>query len=245
MNASKLTHDRTKSMFTTLHNAGSVGKSTALISLMEYFKSKGIAAKTSTGDINHQDLTSKYGGESYDIRVDKDKFLNSVDTKTTKIIVDTPSAFVDTFIELFGDVNILLEGFGMYDTMPYFLIPVATHDKCFQNLTKIESLFNEVTADYRLIFVLNEGLMNKSEKDSIKNDFFNHSFVKDSLSSGKGTIFTITTVFTPEMAETLKKEDVAKVIAKDSKTNPHTKVLMFSFLNNSNKQWETILGTTE
>ena len=50
---------------------------------------------------------------------------------------------------------------------------------------------------------------------------------------------------TPEMAETLKKEDVAKVIAKDSKTNPHTKVLMFSFLNNSNKQWETILGTTE
>lgn len=232
-----LPHNREKNIYIPFSTVGSVGKTTWVTAAVESIYKHGMTPKVFTGDINHNELVNLYGATNFDVNNDSTAFINTAQSESKHTFVDTPAGFVDTFTEIFGDIDTVLSAFEMADSMPYFVIPVATQDKCIKNLSKIENLFSEVEGDYRIIFVLNEGLMTDAGKTVY--DFNVHDFVKRTHTAQLATTMHITTKFTPEFTTLLKETRLPEFLRGNGSLMLRT--LGNDFMKKTDKQFTEIM----
>jgi|GEM_PF-2827207 len=239
-NAQHLPHTRSKEIVTPLGIAGGVGKTTFMIAAIEAYINHGGQPAVFTGDINHNELVRLFNATSFDVRTDGSSYINAAQANALKIFIDTPAAFVDIFNDIFGNVDTVLAAWEMADAMPFFVIPVATNDKCIKTLSRVATLFSDVSGDYRFIFALNEGLM--TDKAKLLKDFYAHDFVQAEVAAGRATTVKITTKFTPAFSAILKDQSLRQFIKGDG--NLMEKVLAHDFLRKTDDQFTSILKLT-
>jgi hypothetical protein len=167
--AQQLNHTRNSTTIIPLHNAGGIGKTTFMIAAIEACFHHGVKPAIFTGDSNHNELARLYKATGFDVRIDGTAFINALSAPEKNIFIDTPAAFVDIFNDIFGNIDTVLTACEIADTMPVFLIPVATLDKCIKTINRVGSLFHDVSGDYRIIYALNEGLM--TDKNTLISEF--------------------------------------------------------------------------
>lgn len=241
--ARHLKHNRKKASVITLHNAGGVGKTTTEIALIEACLHHGVEPAIFSGDKNHTELVRIYGDKAnnFDVRTNPSAFINAIQSQNKITAIDTPSAFVDIWSETLGDVDTVLIAHEMEDDMPFFMIPIATGDKCIKTINRIASLFSDVQGDYRIIYVLNEGLMSTNGvKESLLKEFHSNKSVISNIESGRAATLTIETKFTSAFAEIVKTQRLREFI--DTKGNLMERVLAHKFLRETDDQFAQILG---
>ncbi len=242
-NAKHLKHNRSKSTVITLHNAGGVSKTTSQIGLIEACIHHGVDPAIFSGDKNHTELVRIYGDKAYnfDVRTNPSAFINAIQSPNKVTAIDTPSAFVDVFNEIFGDVDTVLDAHEEEDDMPFYVIPIATSDKCMKAVNRIASLFNGAQGDYRMIYVLNEGLMDvNGVKESLLQEFYANKSVISNLESGRATTLRITTKFTAKFSDIMKTQRLREFI--ETKGDLMERTLARKFLRETDDQFGQILG---
>lgn len=236
--AQPLNHTRNSTTVIPLHNAGGIGKTTLMIAAIEACFHHGVKPAISTGDANHNELSRLYKATSFDVRIDGTAFINALSAPEKINFIDTPAAFVDIFNDIFGNIDTVLTACEIANTMPAFLIPVATLDKCIKTINRVGSLFNEVTGDYRIIYALNEGLM--TDKNTLIADFQANDEVQREIASGRATVIRNTTKFTPPFSQTVKTQKLRPITTGNG--NLMEKVLALDFLNKTDEQFAKVLG---
>jgi hypothetical protein len=242
-NAKYLKHNRSKASVITLHNAGGVGKTTAEIALIEACFHRKVDPAIFSGDKNHTELVRIYGDKAhnFDVRTNASAFINALQSPNKVTAIDTPSAFVDVFNEIFGDVDSVLDAHEMMDDMPFYMIPVATNDKCIKSINRIASLFSGAKGDYRMIYVLNEGLMSTNGvKEELLQEFFTNKAVIANLESGKATTLRVETKFTSKFSDIMKTQRLREFV--ETKGDLMERVLAHKFLRETDDQFAQILG---
>lgn len=245
-NAKHLKHNRSKCSVITLHNAGGVGKTTSEIALIEACFHRGIEPAIYSGDKNHTELVRVYGekAHNFDVRTNPSAFINALESPNKVTAIDTPSAFVDIWSETLGDVDTVLSTHEMVDDMPFYMIPIATPDKCIKAVNRIASLFSGAQGDYRIIYVLNEGLMSTNGvKESLLQEFFSNKAVIANLESGRATTLRIETKFTSKFSDIMKTQRLRDFI--NTKGDLMERALAHKFLRETDDQFAQILGLPE
>jgi len=237
-NATPLKHDRRKAVYIPLHNAGGIGKTTTLIAAIEACYHHGEEPAVFTGDVNHNELIRLFGATGFDVVTDGPAFINAIQAPKKYIFIDTPAAFVNIFTDVFGDVNTNNMACEMEDAMPFYIVPIATNDKCIKTLDRIASLWHDVETDYRFIFCLNEGLM--TNKATLLEEFYAHPFVQKQLEAGKATTVRITTKFTPSFSNVVKTRRLREFLKEQGSL--HDRVLGHDFIRKTDDQFANILG---
>ncbi|VTU34492.1 hypothetical protein [Variovorax sp. RA8] len=233
-----LPHSRSKYAVIPVSNVGDVGKSTAMIALIEACMHHQVPVAIFSGDKDHTELLEVYGakGKTFDIRKDKSSFINALQSPEKVIAIDTPAAFIDVLYDTFEDMDTLLSSFEMFDTMPLFMVPIAT-DKCLESVKRLAQLLAGVEGEYRIIYMMNEGKM--TNKAALLKAFDDCKQAQNELTSGRAVKLRITTKFTAEFQLVVKTQRLRNFI--QTPANGMELVLAHDFLRKTDDQFAGVL----
>lgn len=169
---------------TSLNNAGGVGKSTLLESIVELLDFNEVSRHFASLDPKHGGYTLEKFGQrdghgnplpnneqdpavgvklynGFDER-ERGAYVNQLSAKAEFIAVDTPSEFIDFLLKnvFNGSVQSFVDAHENNNVIPKFVIPY-TEDKCMLSVQELEQAFSSVSTKLPIhfIIVLNKGLM--------------------------------------------------------------------------------------
>lgn len=228
-----------KKLIMTISNEGSAGKTMIAKLIKEALMRRGIPHATYLCDKDHTELIQTYGDEVkfFDLREDSEALINSLAEDVEYILVDFPASSYDELYKIFGSMKVFIGSFAAFDAKPYFATPVAT-DKSILSINRLASLLQDVDDSFNIVYVMNEGLM--KNKGEIYEAFDSNPNVTQQLADGTACQVSITTKFTPNFSNIVKKEKLREYLTKPS--NPMDKVLMLDLLRQSDAQFGEAFG---
>lgn len=229
-----------KKVILTISNEGSASKTTIAKLIKEAYIYHKVDHLTLLCDKDHTELLETYGSkdvQSFDIRTNKEAFINCSLETSSDVIADFPASSIDELYRVFGDMNAFIESFKAFGAMLYFVVPVIS-DKSILSIERFAELLEGIDDGYQFVFVLNEGLM--TNKNAITQAFHANKFVKSSIADWKAQVVTINTIFTSGFSQIVKTQKLRQFLTQ--KSNPMDKILMMNLLNSTDTQFAKVFG---